>query len=197
MKRGPAIAGSAVVALTGACHNTDEGAEMGKAISAAMETQTDPMIYKELTPAILASIPDNIVEQAIVDFVAAKAAADPEHRREIVAKLPVGAQATYITVGLEREIRAGGFDRYYSSDAGQFADQAAEAFEFFSAHEHAALMREANSVRAMDAERRKQGGSGAKSQLAPLDAQYRALKEDMSALRIAKIRAMPGFFSGK
>jgi hypothetical protein len=163
--------------------------------------------HTELTPAILASIPDQDVEQAVFDYVTAKIGNDYEHEVAIVAKLPTGAQALYITWLVDGEVNNGGFNQFYWNASGQFTDQAAEAFEFFSAHEHAALMREANSVRAMEVGKMKKfkdrgsleafSESYKESQLRPVDDKYYALKEDLSKLRIAKIRSMPDFFSGK
>jgi hypothetical protein len=162
-------------------------------LCACRDAHEEPKVEKdiELTPAMLASIPDDAVEHAVIDCVISKIGADLEHAPQIVAKLPIGAQALYITGLVEAEVNAGGFDRYYRNTNARFADQAAEAFEFFSAHEHAALMREASSVHAMDAQRPKG------SQLGPLDDRFHALKEDLSALRIAKIRSMPELFSKK
>ena len=177
-----ALTAFAVVALLCACHDAGE---------------EDPVTlgsrnpHNELTSASLASIPDGELERAVFDYVASKIGDDHEHAAQILAKLPVGARALYITWGVEAEVNDGGFAGYYRNTSAPFADQAAEAFEFFSAHEHAALMREASSVRAMDA----QGPQG--SQLGPLDDRFHAMKEDLSALRIAKIRSMPEFFSGK
>ena len=160
-----------------------------------------------LTPAILASIPDADVEEAVLDYVSSKIGNDYEHEVAIVAKLPTGAQALYITSLVDGEVNNGGFNQFYWNSSGRFTDQAAEAFEFFSAHEHAALMREANSVRAMEAEKMKKykdrasleafSESYKESQLGPLDEKYFELKEDLNKLRITKIRSMPDFFSGK
>jgi hypothetical protein len=108
----------------------------------------------------------------------------------------------YITWCVEAQVHDGGFEQYYENSSGRFADQAAEAFEFFSAHEHAALMREASSVRALDMERRRQARerdtveSHVESQLSPLNGRFLSMQENVSALRIVKIRSRPEFFSG-
>jgi hypothetical protein len=57
-------------------------------------------------------------------------------------------------------------------------------------------MREANSLRAMEAEKMKKYENRKESKLGPLDDRFIDMKEDLSALRIAKIRSMPEFFSG-
>jgi hypothetical protein len=173
-----------IAAVLCACHDAGEARPVNPALSSRTR-------HTELTPAILASIPDDEVERTVFDYVVSSIGDDHEHAPQIVAKLPIGAQALYITGLVEAEVNAGGFDRYYRNTNARFADQAAEAFEFFSAHEHAALMREASSVHAMDAQRPKG------SQLGPLDDRFHALQEDLSALRIAKIRSMPELFSKK
>jgi hypothetical protein len=175
-------------------------------LCACHEAPEEPKVEK-LTPEILKAIPDDKVEQAVIDYVSGRIGEDYDHEREIVAKLPIGAQALYITWWVEAEVNNGGFNQYYWNSSGQFADQAAEAFEFFSAHEHAALMREANSVRAMEAEKMKQfkdrgsmeafSESYKESQLGPLDEKFYGTKENLGALRIAKIRSSPEFFSEK
>lgn len=187
MTRTAALA-SLVATLVAACDDPRE--------AAAMETTAPPTRHAEPTPASLASMPDDAVEQAVLDHVTRKIGGDPEHRLANLAKLPIGAQATYITSVVERDVRASGFEKFYAGEDAPLADQAAEAYQFFSAHEHAALMREANAVRAMDAERVRLQRPGA-SQLGPLDQRFAALKENMSVLRIAKIRAMPEFFAEK
>ena len=198
MTRAPAFAAAAATLLC-ACHDSREPPVVDKELAAQMEAFENRKRYAELTPAVLASIPDHEVERAVFDYVLEKIGKEHAHERELVAKLPIGAQALYITWMVDAEVRSGGFEQYYSNRSGEFADQAAEAFEFFSAHDHAALMREANSVRAMDAEKRrldKNPDGHAESQLDPLDDRFHAMKEDLSALRIARIRAMPQFFSG-
>jgi len=184
-----ALAVVASAALMGACNDAPEAPAMS---NDAAKVRT------ELTPAILASIPDVDLQQVIVEYVGARINGDYEHEVAIVSELPIGAQALYITWLVETGVNNGGFEKYYFSTAGEFADQAVEAFEFFSAREHAALMRDANSVRALDAERKRLNrDADPPSQLGPLDARFRAMKEDLDALRIAKIRAMPELFSGK
>ena len=198
---------SIVALLVAACSGAKEEPKVDKDLAATMDAYRNRKIHTELTPEILASIPDDKLEDAVFDYVIAKVGDDSEHEVAIVAKLPIGAQALYITSLVDGEVRNGGFNQFYWNPSGRFTDQAAEAFEFFSAHEHAALMREANSVRAMEADKMKKfeergttqafSDSYKETQLGPLDDKYYELKEDLGKLRIAKIRSMPEFFSGK
>ena len=184
-----ALAAIVSATLMGACHDAREEPTVSNDVA---------KVHTELTPAILASIPDVDVQQVVAEYAGAKINGDYEHEVAIVAKLPIGTQALYITWLVENGVNTGGFEKYYFSTAGDFADQAPEAFEFFSAREHAALMREANSVRALDAERKRLNKDADQpSQLAPLDARFREIDEDLDALRTAKIRSSPELFAGK
>jgi hypothetical protein len=181
------------LSLLWSCHDVRDETRVDEDVAARMEA---------LTPAILASIPDDAVEQAVLAYVQSRIGDDAARAPDIVAKLPVGARALYVTWWVEAEVEHGGFEQYYANTSSRLADQAAEAFEFFSAHEHAALMREASSIRALDEERRRltrergEPGPYVQSQLSPLDRRFLSLQENVSALRIAKIRSMPEFFSG-
>jgi hypothetical protein len=112
-----------------------------------------------------------------------------------------------VTWGVEAEVNNGGFNQYYWNSTGQFSDQAVAAFEFFSAHEHAELMREANAIRAEEKakmDKFKDEGtveafseSYQVSELGPLDDRFYKIDESLSTLRIAKIRSEPALFSAE
>ena len=92
-------------------------------------------------------------------------------------------------------------------DNGRFASEAAKAFDYFGAAQHAALMREANDVRAAEAEEMAKfkargtleafSESYEHSKLGSLDDRFYKLTENLSQLRTARIRQMPQNFSGK
>jgi hypothetical protein len=176
--------------------------EIAKSIE-AFETRK---MYARLSPEILAKVPDDELEQAVMDYVGTKIRDDYEHERLIVGKLRPGVQAVYVTWWVEAEVNNGGFNQYYWNSTGQFADEAPAAFEFFGATQHAALMREANAVRGAEVSAmqkyKDQGSLEAfsasydESKLGPLDDRFFGLSENLSALRIAKIRAQPEDFSG-
>lgn len=138
-----------------------------------------------LDPTTLRSIPDAGVEQAIIDHVIAKLDGHEDREAQIVKSLPAGVRATWLTWIVEAEVNNGGFNQYYYNTDGRFASEAVAAFEYFGAKEHAALMREANAVRAAEAK------------LGPLDDKFYGLAEDLSQLRIARIRQAPEEFSSE
>ena len=88
----------------------------------------------------------------------------------------------------------GGFNQYYFNTDGKFASEAVNAFEYFGATEHAALMRDANSTRALEAAemaKSKEEGtleafseSYEHSELGPLDDRFYNLFENLSHPRI-------------
>ena len=157
----------------------------------------------KVDPPNLASIADDQVEYAILDYVYAKMKGHQE--AEILATMPAGIRALYVTSGVEDEVNNGGFNQYYWNSTGQFADQAVAAFEFFGAHQYAELMQEANRIHAAEeaeiAKFKEQGTMQAfsdsykVSKLGPLDERFYKLEENLSALRVAKIRADPASFS--
>ena len=107
---------------------------------------------------------------------------------------------------MEGEVNNGGFNQYYWNTDDRYSEDAVDAFEFFSATDHAALMKKANGIRTHEAEimkqHQKQGTLDAfsesydDSKLGPCDDEFYALTEDLSALRIAKIRESPELFAG-
>ena len=195
-------------ALLCACsENTTESPKLDEDIAASIEAFENRKIYTQLDPVTLRSIPDAEVEQAIIDYVIAKLEASDGPDKELIEGLPGGARAFYLTWIVEGQVNNGGFNQYYFNTEGQFASEAVAAFEYFGASEHAALMREANAVRAEEAAEmakfKKKGtleafsDSYEETKLGPLDDRFYKLKENLSQLRIARIRQAPEEFSGK
>lgn len=176
---------------------------MDDSIKKLIEELQDRRIYRTLDASILAAIPDDKVELAIVDYVHTRLEDRFANEADILASLPFGVRALYLTWGVEIELINGGFSRYYRSAAGHFAQEAVAAFEFFAAHQHAGVLREANRIRA---DEKATGESKDEprvesffepyemSRLHWLDDHFYKLGESLSALRVAKIRAEPGLF---
>lgn len=172
-------------------------------IKKLLEALQDRRIYRSLDANILSGIADDKVELAIVDYVHTKLEDRFVDEAAILASLRPGVRALYLTWGVEIELIHGGFSRYYRSTAGHFAQEAVAAFEFFGAHQHAGILREANRIHA---EEKASGESRNEprvesffepyqiSRLHWLDDHFYKLGESLSALRVAKIRAEPGLF---
>jgi hypothetical protein len=176
------------------------------AIKRSLDDFSHRKTYPTLDPAILAQIPDDKLEQAVFDYAALKLKGHEEDPAATVAALPAGVRALYLTWTVEAEVNNGGFNQYYWNGGERFADEAAGSFEFFSAPRHAALMREANVVRSRESgamSKFQERGtieafseSYKETRMGPLDGRFYKLDENLSALRIAKIRSEPALFSG-
>lgn len=180
---------------------------MDENIAASLDAFANRRIYAQLDPPTLRSISDADVEQAIIDYVIAKLDGHYDQKAEIVAALSPGIRATYLTWIVEAEVNNGGFNQYYFNTDGQFASETVDAFQYFGATQHASLMEQANVVRASEAAEMAKftevGSLDAFSEsyehtkLGPLDDQFYGLTENLSELRIARIRQMPEQFAGE
>jgi uncharacterized protein DUF4375 len=156
-------------------------------------------IHRALDAEMLASIPDDQVELAIIEHINEKLEGHYEDEEKIVAALPEGARALYLTWELESEVYNGGFGQYYVNSAGLFAEDAVGALEFFAAGKHAEVLRKANQINA--AEKARAGGvsedfsESYAFELDELDGAFYSVEENLSVLRIAKIRSEPALFS--
>lgn len=196
------------LALLSACGNGATGSSsMDKDIAASIEAFANRKIYAKLDPATLRSIPNADLEQAVIDYVFSKLEKDFAEEAQVVRELSPGLRAMYLTWIVEAEVNNGGFNQYYWNTEEKFASDAVTAFEYFGASEHAALMRDANVVHATEeaemAKFKEQGSLEAFSEsyehtkLEPLDDRFFQLSENLSRLRIARIRQMPEQFSGE
>jgi hypothetical protein len=161
-------------------------------------------ICRSLDEFTLATFADHDIEQAMVELVDDRLAHRSVGQDEVavVIALPPGVRALYLTRMVETEVIDGGFVRYFRSWAGPLSEEAVAAFEFFSAHEHARLMREANRVYANELGAEERGASDGpespddyeSSRLQVLEERFQQVDASLSALRIEKIRASPQEF---
>ncbi len=163
-------------------------------------------IPKRLDVETLRSIPDEDLLMKLNDFIFVRVRKDASQEYELVGQLSPGLRALYLTMTVDGEINNGGWNQYYYNTQGVFASDAVAAFEYFGAAEHAALMREANEVRAAEESDMARFDDGtiesfSKSyevtRLGPLDERYMSLGDDLSKLHIAKIRDFPEQFTGE
>jgi hypothetical protein len=151
----------------------------------------------------LAILDDDVVERRIVLRIAAclRAAADFD---EYLASVRPGARALYATKLLEDEVLNGGFSQYFWNTRANSIDDAIDGFDFLELPEHAALAEEALSIFDGEAERffelRRRGDIAAyadfdrETKLKSIDARFFALKVDIGAVRIARLRKEPALF---
>jgi hypothetical protein len=76
--------------------------------------------YDELTPEVLAAVPDDLLEQAIVDFVMAHGVWEDEDLLALLASLPEGFGIVYSTWVLDAEVDNGGFHQYFWNTRGRY-----------------------------------------------------------------------------
>lgn len=180
---------------------------MDPKIAAALEAFANRRVYSRLDEAVLAGIADADVEQAVLDYANAQLKGRYDEEGTRVRELPIGIRALYLTWTVEAEVNNGGFNQYYYNTDDKFSSEAVAAFEYFGATEHAMLMREANAIRAGEAaalQKFKDRGtidafseSYEHSELGPLDKRFYRLIENLSQLRVARIRTAPQEFCGE
>lgn len=191
--------------IVGCSDSTDHEDATDDSFQQALDEFKNRKIYTSLDVETLRTVPDDKVEQAIVDYVVHKLESGSDEDA-VLKSLSDGNRALWLTWIVEGEVNNGGFNQYYWNTGGRHSSEAVASFEFFSATQHAALMREANAVRKQEAATIKEykdkntleafSDSYKVSKLGPLDDRFYALTEDLSALRIAKIRQSPELFAG-
>ena len=92
--------------------------------------------YGTLDPGTLAAIPDDLLEQAIIDFVLDFRASPDDRCVALLGTLPPGFAAVYTTWWLDAEIANGGFHQYFWNTAGAYVDLVRVGLERLQAPEH-------------------------------------------------------------
>jgi len=175
-------------------------------IRASVEAFKERKRYNVLTPDVLSSIPDDQLEQAILDFVRCKTKSSGASQRDVLDALSEGFRAVYSTWWVEAEVNNGGFNQYFWNSSGQFAKDAVAGFTLLGATDRAQLMARAIAIHEKDQARMKrfkaQGTLEAFSQsyegnpLDPLDEEFLKF-DDLSASRIRFIREHTSQFVGR
>ncbi|MDA0834816.1 MAG: DUF4375 domain-containing protein [Planctomycetota bacterium] len=178
---------------------------MDDSIEKALDDFKNRKTYSSLDVETLRAIPDEDLEQAIVDYVIHKLKSGSDEDA-VLGSLSEGNRALWLTWIVEGEVNNGGFNQYYWNTDGRHSAKAVTSFKFFAASQHADLMREANALREQEAAAIKESEdkntleafseSYEASKLGPLDDRFYALTENLSALRVAKIRQSPELFTG-
>lgn len=152
-------------------------------------------VLQSLDQASLVALANRQLELTIVKYVQEKLARPDADEDAIIAGLPQGVRALYLTRSVEAELIEGGFTRYYTTRAGRYAEQAVTSLAFFAAHDHAAVMREAN--RAYAEEKESIDALAREGRESP---RLRELEDrffdglSLSRIRIRKIRRQPWLF---
>src|SRR5437867_8665395 len=114
-----------------------------EAMHGSIEEFKNRKIFSSFDLSTLDNIPDDKLEQAIIDYVFLKIGDDFEQEAEVVSELTPGFRAIYTTWCLEAEVDNGGFNQYFWNSEGRLATLAVEGFKRIGAPEYAELLQRA------------------------------------------------------
>jgi hypothetical protein len=155
--------------------------------------------YTRLTVEILAAIPDEELEQAVLDFVSCKLATGKGDPRKKLMSLPPAFRAVYATNALEGEVNNGGFNQFFFNSLAELAPDAVAGFDLMGVPAAARLTERAIEIRKQDEPRLKKLFKGARSivafsasyegnPLGALDKELYALGDELRKARVRFIR---------
>ena len=167
----------------------------------ALERFMNRTIYHDLSPAVIESIADDDLEQAIIDYVAWKADADGVTEDALLERLPPAVSPVYATRLVEDEVANGGFNQLFFNRMRNLLERAIAGYRTIGAPEHeriakAAIERAIDAAPALEAayEAQTMEAFSASYKLElfdDLDAAFNELDrtEDVSAIRILYVRS--------
>jgi hypothetical protein len=167
----------------------------------ALERFMNRTIYHDLSPAVIESIADDDLEQAIIDYVAWKADADGVSEDALLERLPPAVSAVYATRLVEDEVANGGFNQLFFNRMRNLLERAVVGYRALGAPEHeriasAAIERDIEAAPALEAAREAQtmeafSASYKLELFDDLDAAFNELDqaEDVSAIRVQYVRS--------
>ena len=183
-----------------------DGGDFEDELQRSIDEFNNRTIYPSLDPDIIASIPDNDLEQAIVDYVFTKIGDDWDNQIEIVDSLNVHFRGVFATWWLEAEVNNGGFNQYFWNTYGYWVKDAIAAFYDYGADNYAEVVKKAVSKFLVEAKTHNKfrelgtleafSESYRHTELGNLDNEFWDIDEDLSKLRISYIRNYPEKFIG-
>ncbi|WP_299892433.1 DMP19 family protein [uncultured Lacinutrix sp.] len=177
----------------------NEKSEMDLLIEKSIDEFNNRKIYKKLTPEIITNIPDDKLEQAIMDNIDTYFENGEHYTLDKISKLTKGQQAVFSTWWLEAEVNNGGFNQFYFNSSGQYAEMAEIGFKTIGAEKFSGLTLRANNLFTENKERLEEFDDGTMESfsesykdnpLNDLDTEFYKLydSENISDLRIKYIR---------
>ena len=176
-------------------------------ISKLVDDFKNRKIHKRLSLKILVTIPDNEIEQAIVDYVNTKLT-NPRSMLSDFSNMSSGFQILFSTWVLEGEVNNGGFNQFFFNSSGQLADLALLSLKKLSAAKHYEVLEKAIAIHVQEKEScplkklysmrtlKAFLASYKYSSLDKCDEEFNKLENSLSELRIQYIRAHPDEFIG-
>lgn len=176
-----------------------EKSEMDLLIEKSVDEFENRKIYEKLSPEIFETIPDDKLEQAIMDNIDTNFENGEQYTLEKISKLTKGQQAVFSTWWLEAEVNNGGFNQFYFNSSGQFAEMAEIGFKVIGAQKFSELTSRANNIFTENKERLEEFDDGTvesfsesykDNPLNDLDTEFYELyeSENIGDLRIKYIR---------
>ncbi len=130
----------------GKIEKNTEQTEMDLLIEKSFDEFNNRKIYKRLTTEIIESIPDDKLEQAIMDNIDTNFKKGEPYTLDKISKLTKGRQAVFSTWWLEAEVNNGGFNQFYFNSSGQFAEMAVSGLKAIGAEKFSKLTSKANKI---------------------------------------------------
>jgi hypothetical protein len=164
-------------------------------------------IYKELSLEILATIPDDQIELAILDYIDTKIS-DYRMRFDVISNMPEGFQMVHSTMALETQVNNGGFNQFFYNPSGQYAEMALRSLNLIGATEYYEILQKAIEtymnekdnleLQNLYSQRTLEGFSKSYklTLLSEWDEKFYALGECLHHLRMDFIRSNPEMFIG-
>jgi hypothetical protein len=116
---------------------------MNEDIQRSIDAFKNRQIYDSFDLETLAGIPDDKLEQAVLDFVCNQIGHDFSREVEVVKQLSSGLKAIYTTMVVEGEVNNGGFNQYFWNSEGRLAEIAVAGFREIGALQFESLLRRA------------------------------------------------------
>lgn len=124
-----------------------EKTELENKITKSNESFVTQTIYKNLTTAIIDSIPDDHLLEVIFDNLSDKIPRDYRKEYEyITTQFNSSQQAIYISWWFDAEVNNGGLNQYYANPSGQYAKMLPQLLQKMNAIKLVELTERANSI---------------------------------------------------
>lgn len=108
-----------------------------------MSDRGNKRVYENINRDVIATIPDNLLAQAMFDHIWLKANKDYGRTLQVLKELPAGFSVVYHLFTLDGEIGNGGFNQYFFNGLDSNAEQQLEALRLVEATKHQKVFQEA------------------------------------------------------
>jgi len=179
--------------------NKTDDAGIDEQIETSLKDFENRKRYTSFTAEILKKIPDDMLETAVLDYIAdVKIKNHYDREYYIIKSMSRGFQNIYITWNLENEVNNGGFIQYFYNTSGKFNGEVVESLHNIGGYKTEKIVIDALAVYNKEIaihNKAKQNGSMesfmnsySESELDRLDDLFYKSGEDLSKLRIRYIR---------